>query len=184
MEHCSHGDGRSQTERFHTETKDNNFHKTVHFYRGMNGVWVLSLIIDLFSGRMLSRLYLFHENCSGRQFNFRNGIALILFYSSDGLCCLEGLFFPPVLFFAYHIPFCYLCSTSLTVSDLLPLRSSFWPLGRQMFYFYLIFLWLILKKIGKSFTPHKLLFALSRGDALPLCNSVMPVSEIKENVRF
>lgn len=139
MERCSHGEGRSQTERFHTETKDNIFHKTVHFYRGMNGVWVPSLIIDLFSGRMLSRLYLSHENGAGRRFNFRNGIALILFYSSDGLCCLEGLFFPQsaifswILFFACHIPFCYLCGASLTVSDLLPLRSSVWPLGRGFF---------------------------------------------------
>lgn len=103
MERSSYGEGWNQTERLHTETKDNIFHKTVHFYRGMNGVWVPSLIIDLFTGRMLSRLYLSYENGSGRQFNFRNGIALILFYSSDGLCCLERLFFPQsAIFHGYY----------------------------------------------------------------------------------
>jgi len=53
---------------------------------------------------------------------------------------LKGLFFPQsaifswILFFACHIPFCYLCGASLTVSDLLPLRSSVWPLGRRFFF--------------------------------------------------
>ncbi len=77
-----------------------------------------SLVIDLFSGRMLSRLYLSHENGSGRQFNFRNGIALILFYSSDGLCCLEGLFFPQSAIFHGYNFFC------LSYSILLSLRRQ------------------------------------------------------------
>lgn len=169
MELCTYGEGRSQTERFHTETKDDIFHKTVHFYWGMNGVWVPSLIIDLFSGRMLSRLYLSHENGSGRQFNFRNGIALILFYSSEGLRCLERVVFSPVshfswiLFFACHIPFCYLCGASLTVSDLPPLRSSVWPLGRRFFFFLSLSQLATLRKIGKKFHTTQIIICSLEG---------------------
>ncbi len=102
-----------------------------------------------------------------------------------GCVVLKGCFFLSQPFFMDTI-FCLSYSILLSLRHQLDcfwpasIEVSFWPLGRRFFFFF----WLALRKIGKSFTPHRLLFALSRVDALPVCNSVMSVSEIKEKASF
>lgn len=103
-----------------------------------------------------------------------------------GCVVSKGCFFLSQPFFMDTI-FCLSYSIWLSLRlqldfppDLLPPGSIGWPLAGCFFLNLRLALW----KIGKSFTALKLLFALSRGFTVKVCNSVMSVGEMMKKRAF